>query len=941
MSDAPRPSFVTALAEALVARPGRVVVAAVAISALASGLAWHGLRVQTDRMALIGEQHRFNQNFAELLDEFGDVDAMVAVLSAPDRPAARAAADLLAARIAAEPARFPGLYYRVPPEALAGKALLFLDLADLQAIEARLRLGREAVRGLQREGLGGFFSAAADLVERLSAPGADAPADGQALAFLPTFADGVSQALEGQPAPPPWQAWIPPGALAGRDGYTWTDDGRLLLLVQPRREDLEATTASVHRLRALLDALAREAPGVTAGLTGEPVLEVDEMETFHRDAQVATALSLVGVTLLLALSMRRLLGPLLATASLAAALLTTLGAATLWPGRLNLISAAFCALLVGLGIDYAIHWVSRFDEERARGLEGAPAVAAALHATGRAIAAGAITTALAFLATLFTDVEGIREFGVVAGAGVLLALAATTVLLPALVVLADRSRGGRRARPRPAWPRSRLAQSLDALIERRPAAVVGGSLALAAAALAYATGAGGAAPRLRYDPNLLALQAQGLESVQLAGEVLADEGLSGMFCAITCDDPASLAHIQAAVERLPSVSHASSILDVVPPQQPEKLAVLARIQASLADLPARGASPPSGSPQEQARRLEQALEALVAALERTARGALWSGRSSAAEYVMALEERVDTLARAARAAVGDLEQARRLVAYEATLRRDLGEALARLADEANTSPLTIDSLPREVRERFVGRTGKLLLRVYPAVDAWSKEGLRQFVEEVRSVAPDAGGIPVVFYASDRLIRSGYVRAAQLALAFTVLFLLVHFRNALLPAVATATLLVGACWGVGLLALLRIDLNPANLLALPLTCGIGIDYAIHLIHRDREARRSRSLAGAPAIVATATGRAVVLSTLTTLVAFGALTLSAHRGVASIGATICVGVVASLAAALLLCPALLRLWSGPSRPLPFTGLPGPKTGPGGAPIRPVDEGPEDEE
>ncbi len=927
----PRPDPLTAFAAALAGRPWRVVAVALALTLAAGALAWRGLEVETDRMRLIGEQHRFHQNFRELLAEFGDVDAMVVLLRAPDRPSARTAGDRLAARLAAEPALFPNVYYRVPPEALAGKALLFLDLEAVAAIEARLRLGRPAVRGLLERGLGGFFEEAAALVGALGAQ-EEAPPDAAALGFLPAFAETVAAGLAGERPPPPWRAWIPPGALAGRDGYTWTSDGRLVLLVQPARErDLESVGASVRRLRVLLGEEVARTSGLEVGLTGEPVLEVDELATFQRDAWWATLASLVGVTLLLAIATRRLVGPILATASLAAALIVTLGAVTLWPGRLNLISAAFCALLIGLGIDYAIHWVSRYDEERARGREGAAALAAALRATGWAIAAGAATTALAFLATVFTEVEGIREFGVVAGIGVVLALVATTTLLPATIVLADRGLGGRRARPRSAWPRSRLAWALDRAVERRPGAVLLACVALTALAAAYAGGVGAARPRVGYDADLLALQVQELESVRLAREVLLDERLSGMFCAITCADVESLRRLEREFRRLETVRGTSSILDVVPPDQPAKLALLARIRATLAEVPREPARDPRPA-RERAAHLARALEALVGALEQAARGALRAGEAQAVEWVVGLQERLEALGVAARAALADPAAAARLARYEERLVHELGDALAGLAREAATAPLEIDTLPAVVRDRFVGRTGKLLLRVYPAVDVWTEDGLRRFVEEVRRVAPDAGGVPVQFYAADALLRDGYVRASLLALAFVAFYLVVHFRGALLPVVALLTLLAGATWAAGALALLGVDLNPANLLALPLVLGIGIDYPIHLIHRDREARRFPSLAGAPAIVATSTGRAVFLSALTTCLAFGALALSDHRGIASIGVTICVGVGASLLASVLLCPALLRLWSGPTDPPPLEGLPGPKIGPGGAVRRP---------
>ncbi|MBL4844730.1 MAG: MMPL family transporter, partial [Planctomycetes bacterium] len=242
-----------------------------------------------------------------------------------------------------------------------------------------------------------------------------------------------------------------------------------------------------------------------------------------------------------------------------------------------------------------------------------------------------------------------------------------------------------------------------------------------------------------------------------------------------------------------------------------------------------------------------------------------------------------------------------------------------------------------LRDRLVGRSGKLLLRVYPREAVWAEEPLARFVAEVQSVAPSAGGVPIQFYESDRLLRRGFLRAGQVALLFVVGFLVLHFRSVMRPLVATLTLLIGATWALGALLLFGWTLNPANLLALPLTFGIGIDYAIHILHREREAMRGPTLLVVPAVIATAAGRGVILSALTTAVGFGALTFSAHRGVASIGLTVSVGVLGCLLSSLLVCPALLRLVGGPSYAPRLHGLPGPKTGPGGAVRRPEPESP----
>ena len=907
------------MAEWIARRPGRVAAAVALLVVLAGALAGWRLGIQTDRAALIGDQHDYNRVFARLRGEFGDLEAMIVLIKAAERGEAERAAAGLASALEADPAHFPRVFWRVPPDALRGKALLFLAPGDLDEIAGRLEFGRPALLALRSEGLGAFYEQIARELGAL-ARGEARPAG--APTFLPRFVDELEAALDGaREGPPPWEAWIPPAAVTGRDGYTWTGDGRLVVLVQPPPGEGEAAVAA---LRAVLGRLEPDHAQVEFALTGEPVLEADELITFRGDALRATLVSLIGVTLLLWLAMRRLLGPLLAVCAVAAAVLLTLGAATIWPGHLNVISLALCALMLGLGIDYAIHWTSRYDAAREAGAVGAAALRLTTAGSGRAIAAGALTTALGFLATLFTEVEGIREFGVVASLGVLFSLCSCLVLLPALTVLADRGLGGR-ARPRSGWRRSPLPQALDLLVERRPKTILalGLGFSLAVCGAAFPGGA------LRYDPNLLALQAAELPSVRLADELLHDPALSGMFAAIVIDDVATLAEIESRVAALPSVGETRSILDLVPAEQPLKLLTLARIREAVETLPL------AGEPRDLAAPLGGSLARLARALREVGDAALSVGRGSEAEAALALGERLDHLA--SRLGEANPVEAARLSAHGATLRARLAEALERLHEECAREPLTRADLPPALRERFVGRSGKLLLRVYPREAVWAEAPLARFVAEVQSVAPDAGGVPIQFYESDRLIRRGFVRAGQFALVFVVLFLVVHFRSVRRPLIATLTLLVGASWALGALLLCGWTLNPANLLALPLTFGIGVDYAIHVIHRERESTRGASLADAPALVATASGRAVILSALTTAVGFGALTLSAHRGVASIGLTVSIGVLGCLAASLLICPALLRIAGGPSYPPRLVGLPGPKTGPGGVVRRPDPEPP----
>lgn len=934
------------LAGRVVARPGRAALVLLLTGAAALLLGRARLELSADRTDLLGRQHAYARSFGELQDDFGDVDSIVVLVAAPAREAALAyAADLSAAVAAAPGAPFGAVFYGVPEEALQGKALLFLDLPDLEEVERRLAGAAPALVALGEGGAGGLLEHVADRARAVARRGAtgddgggdDGRDDAADRPLLAGLVEALSESVAaGAPRLPAWRELIPAG-VDDRDGYVWTRDGRLVVLVEARARAGPARLAAVDALRALLDARRPAWPGVETGLTGSPVLEADEQATFVRDALRATGAALLGLVLLLVASLRRVVAPLLVLLGLGWAVVVTLGVAALWPGHLNLVTVVVGALLLGVGADGALHLVTRHDEARAAGLPaGAAATARALAGAGGGAAAAALTMILAFLATLFTEVEAVRELGVLAGLGLGLCLAASLLLVPPLLARADPP--GRPPHHRPAgWTLARV----DHLVERRPALVVVTAVALAAAGVALAlTPQPDGRPRLRYEPNLLRLQAQSLESVRLASELLVDEGVTGMFAAVVVEDLPSLVRVEAAVSRLPTVARAESLLDVVPPDQEEKLAVVRRLAATLARVAPALAEPPPGDAAARLARAERAAEALQATLEAAARGALDAGRGPDADLVLGLQERLEALsprgdgaARAGRAAA--------LAAWEEALRADLALALARLEEECAAGPVSVEDLPAEVRARFVGRTGRLLLRVYPAageVDIWQRAGRERFLSDLRRVVPDVGGFPVQLHESDRLLTEGVRRAGLLAVAFAALVLLAHFRSPLVPLVAAATLAVGAGLSLGVLALLGAELNPANLLAAPLALGVGVGQVIHLARREREARAVTSVAGPQPVLGTSVGRGVVLSGLAALVAFGALGLADHRGLATLGRSACLGAAGCMLAALVVTPALLRLRAGPWQAPPREGLRGPKTGPGGTPRRPA---PDEEE
>jgi hopanoid biosynthesis associated RND transporter like protein HpnN len=930
------------LARTIVHHPWTVIAAACILTVLAAVHSYEKLTLDTDRNNLIGRDLDYNKRYIELEKEFGDIAAMTVVVEAPTRERCKKFAEDLAQRCAKDPSLYGSVFYRVPLDELGERMFLFANLDDLRELAGTLEDAKLPARLSAHEGLGGLFQGLAAHVEK-KVEGGDTGGQGGGAdmgAILYSVLDGARDAIAtGKAYTTPWKdvvddgwAWEKPGVAPNTRTSRYGPEGkRLCVLIQPVSHDgdMDGSEQSVHALRDLL-ASYKDPNGpwsdLKIGLTGGPVLAVDEMETSRRDLTLSLVVAFVAVILLFMISFRRVLGPLCAGICLAMAITFTFSFAAFTYGHLNLISIVFLEILIGLGIDFGIHLISRYDEERTYGMEPGPALEAALGLTGRASAAGATTTALAFMATLLADFQGIREFGVIAAAGILFCLVTMLVVLPAMVVIADRGRGGLSRRPRPGWARTRAAVALDRWAITRPVRLV--LICLVLGALAFAL----AAKRLHYSGNLLDLQATNLESVQYANDLVQGDTIANLVA----DTPEQL---EKYAEKMRKLSNVVDHTESLPVQQEEKLEEIRRIQSLVSSFTVASDPPPVLNAQgavAELTRLRDGLAAFKQALENAQNQALSSGMSEAVDEIQKILDRLDAISNAADPERPDaLGRARNLVAYETPLVAELSELMVTLREKtAHARAVTAADLPKVIKDRFVGKTGKLLVHIYPKMPIFDDKPLEEFVTAIRKETPELTGVPVQIYETGTRMKLGYERAGYFAFIFIAIYLVLHFRSLAHGGITLAALVVGAAIGTGLLTLKGETLNPANMLAIPLTLGIGVCYAIQLVHRHRQAYARRSVAGPQPVIATSTGRGVILSAGTNVVGFGALALAHHQGTASIGFAITFGVVGCLVAALFFLPALLRLWAGPSVPVELKGQPGPKVGPEGLVVRPVE-------
>ena len=237
-------------------------------------------------------------------------------------------------------------------------------------------------------------------------------------------------------------------------------------------------------------------------------------------------------------------------------------------------------------------------------------------------------------------------------------------------------------------------------------------------------------------------------------------------------------------------------------------------------------------------------------------------------------------------------------AFQRALFEDLAGTFESIKTQDDTAPLGVADLPVSLRNRFIGQSGtNYLLQVNPRFDVWDRTNQAVFVRELRSVDPNVTGEPVQLYEYITLLKDSYVEAAYYSLGAIAILVLIHFRRLGCVLLALLPVGLGTIWTVGWMGWQGIPFNPANIMTLPLVIGVGVTNGIHILNRFAEEH-------SPSILARSTGKAVLLSALTTVAGFGSLMLAKHQGIASLGMVMAFGTAACMIAGLTFLPALLN-------------------------------------
>ena len=813
--------------------------------------------VNADPRTLVNPDLPFQVRQRDLGKTFHSLaDGILIVVDADSPSAAGRTADRLGAALGARTDLFAEVDVPGGGPFFAKNALLYLTTDQLEELTDRLSHVQPFLASFARDqSLVGL----ADLLRQTLEASRQGRVTGLDLVPMLDRVRTVMEAVAaGRRAPDPWGAAIMGAALPA-------EARQRLVAVRPVH-DVGELPPDAPELAAVRDAIrALELPPdgtLRVRVTGEPVMNGEELGAVASQSLRVAIVSIVLFTVAVLVALRSTRTVLALVGSLLVSLVWSNGIAAATVRDLNIISAAFNVLIVGLGGEFGIHFAMRYIELVASGRRRAQALVETAQSIGGSLFSSAVTTSLGFFLFMLTDFSGVAQLGLISGAGIFASLAATLTVLPAILALGHREPVVADVRV-PPW----LAQ-LDRLPIRFASIV-------RPLALAVGLGAIVLLPRIHFDYNPVRLHDPHQESVAAFEELLGRSDSSPWTADLIAPSLEAARTLGDRVRSLPEVAQVRTILDYVPDDQDAKRETLATASYFV---PAEIVVGPARTNDERR-----------AALARLAEEAGHAGTSPLGNAARALRAAIETVL----AHGGD----NTLVTLEHDLVGSLPDQLRDLQQLMKPDRVRLEDLPPTLVRQMLAPDGRARVQVLPKEDISDGRALERFVAAVRAVVPDAAGLAVYVVEWCRVAWRAMLWALVGGVVCMALFLVVLWRSAWDMLLAFFPLALAAALTCASLVLVGQPFNFANVIVLPMLIGMSVDSGVHLLHRHRAN-------AAEDVLGTSTARAVFYAALTTMLSFGSLAFAPHRGIASIGQLLTVGVALVLVCYVVVLPAVLE-------------------------------------
>lgn len=826
------------------------------LTPLAAWIAVTGFEINSNTERLI----RQHGEWRELQDQFeakfpGYTNLTFVVVSGQSIQHVNDTAHELEAALRARDEYFAEVYAPANDPVLDRHALLYLSPDRLDAVISNLADAQPVLAAVdETPTLGGLLGVLTDSLERAADGEIADPASPGFSTMLELLRGYAGEVNAGRSDP-----------ISLRDRFIDSGDTTYNIIFVRGRLSYGDNLPNAHILSNIDAAVAATdiPPGVQVRISGKTPLEHGDIASAMDSAQLAGTVACLFLVVVLVFGVRSLRIILAVYLTMLVGLTFTAAVATFTVGEFNTISIIFLVMFIGLGVDFAIHLCLRYQED----LASQQQVEALVHSNtdiGPALMLCGISSAMGFVAFVPTDYVGLAEMGIISGVGMIIATIVSLTLIPAFLAVC-----------KPPAPVGSILPNTNIALGLQRA-----SRAILVTTLLVSLGAAFFARDVYFDFSNLALRDPDSEAMRTFVELQDEKVITEYAMQFLVADPDEAIALKAKLKGLPTVKDVLVPGDYLPQDQEEKLFLLDDARFLLGSLVEREAVAYEPSSRDD-------QKAAIAAFERAARHYREAGLD--ADTSADLEALVNAL--------GAADSNDRTGALESGLVTGILSELDWLSRALTAGELTLDNLPAATRARLQAPSGEFLVTILPAADMSDPQEIRAFTNNVKALLPEATGRGAVELGMGGVVVDAFIKATLLACTGIFLVLLIALRSAIDAVAVFVPLALTALLTFATSVVIGLPLNMANVVVIPLIFGLGVDNGIHVVKRFRDSE------GFDGLLASSTPRALLLSTLTTLGTFGALSLSSHQGIYSIGVLLTCALSFQLVLTLIVLPVLL--------------------------------------
>lgn len=655
-----------------------------------------------------------------------------------------------------------------------------------------------------------------------------------------------------------------------------TEDGKMaMIMIQPSFDimDINKLEIGVNSIEEVIKNIDNKYLTLKIGATGMHIVARDETVSIKSDSSLTTIISLILILLILYFAFKSISAPLLTFTPLVIGIIWAIGLTMILIGRLNMMTVFASAMLIGLGIDYSIHMYSSYTERRSKGFSKLVSLEHSISISGPGVLIGGLTTAAAFIALNVSSLEMLKELGSVMGLGIICTLISVFWVLPALILVRkEKEEKIKKIRGDYKWIGIVATKS----IQNKKIVIF--LLIVLTIFMGYK------GKDLEFDLNMLNLEPEGLESIELMTHLIDEYDMSTDSFSVEVDSIDEVHRLQKAYEKIDGVKEVTSIATFVPrlEEQLNKMEELKNMKAMISmEMPRKEAN------------IELLLIQTNSYLDLL-------NDSEKIETTL-LKKEFDELKKSFYEFKLVLESKNKSNLDIFT--NDFYDYGLILKEQIlDLKILRVDDIPENYKKQFVSKDGtKFLISVYPDFEIWdnmnTKKG-EKFFSDISKVNRSITGTPVFLKILFDSVGEELLMIAIILVVILFTILLFHFRSIRYTVLGFIPLVLTLIFTTGTMVLLDLKLNMLNFLSILLILGIGIDYGVHILHHYKEGEKNiRNLFSS-------VGRAILLTTLTTICGFGSLTFSSYRGIASLGQALVIGVSYAFIFTIIVLPLLLK-------------------------------------